>query len=87
MIDHCVSAFRKEQEEKSYRIYVTDCLKAIAENTTHLVGLDGVVEYGAKISERWIDLIEPKAKKIDQNETMTCEEIVTGIWKRMKKRR
>lgn len=29
MIEHCVSAFNKIQEEKLYRIYVTDCLKVI----------------------------------------------------------
>ena len=32
-IQHCVSLFRKEQEEKAYKIYVTECLKAMTENT------------------------------------------------------
>ena len=26
VIEHCISAFRKSQEEKAYRIYVTDAL-------------------------------------------------------------
>lgn len=27
MIDHCIAAFKKSQEEKLYRMYVTDALK------------------------------------------------------------
>lgn len=37
-IQHCVSLFRKEQEEKAYKIYITECLKVIAENTAHACG-------------------------------------------------
>ena len=33
MIDHCVAAFRKEQEEEAFKVYVTDCLSAIVHNT------------------------------------------------------
>ena len=36
-MEHCVSAFKVKQEEKAYRIYVTDSLKAISEGK-HLVG-------------------------------------------------
>ena len=28
VIDHCISAFRQSQEEKLFRVYVTDCLRA-----------------------------------------------------------
>ena len=34
MIEHCISAFRKLQEEKSYRIYVTDALYYLARLNT-----------------------------------------------------
>ena len=30
IIEHCVSAFNKLQEEKIYRIYVTDTLKSLS---------------------------------------------------------
>lgn len=30
MIEHCISAFRKFQEEKAYKIYVTDALYHLA---------------------------------------------------------
>ena len=29
VIDHCVSAFLEEQQAKSYRVYITDTLRAI----------------------------------------------------------
>ena len=50
MIDHCVSALSISQQEKMYRIYVTDCLKYLTENTMHLVGTNGVVDYGIKMT-------------------------------------
>ena len=37
VIEHCINEFNKKQIEKSYQIYVTDALQAIAENTTHLL--------------------------------------------------
>ena len=32
--EHCMSAFNQMQEEKQYRIYVTDCLKILTGGTT-----------------------------------------------------
>ena len=82
VIDYCVSALSINQQEKMYRIYITDCLKYLTENTTHLVGVNGVVDYGIKMTERWIDLREKKPQKVadNPNETKTTEEIVDGIW-------
>lgn len=70
MIDHCVSAFRKEQEEKAYRIYVTDGIKAIVENTAKFAG-------GTIIKERYINLVKPK-----KEETRTTKDIIDGIKKK-----
>lgn len=50
-----------------YRIYVTDALRVVAENTAKFVG-------GRSIEKRYIDVIEPK-KKDDR----TCEEITADI--------
>lgn len=88
MIEHCISLFSKRQKEKAYRIYVTDCLKTIAENTTHLMGIQGVVDYGSTMPERWVDLVSPdieKQKKIEEFNNMSTDEIVDGIWNRAKK--
>lgn len=81
----CISLFEKYQEEKSYRIYITDCLQTIAENTTHIMGMNGVVDYGRKMTMRWLDLIEPKKKKPDLNETMSCDQIVDKIWNKIER--
>lgn len=88
MIDYCVSAFSKRQEDKAYRIYVTDCLKAIAENGTHLVGASGVVDYGSKMNMRFYDIItpDPEDKHEEVEDTRTTEEIVNSVWEGMNKR-
>ena len=67
----------KLREERLYRIYVTDSLKAISENTTHFLGMNDIVEYGSFISVRWIDLLEPQEIVEDDR---SCEEIVHDIW-------
>ena len=82
-----MSAFLKKQEEKAYRVYITDCLKAISENGTHLVGMNGVVDYGSKMNARWYDLVYPEKQPEEEKEdTRTCEEIVDSVWSGMNKR-
>lgn len=89
MIEHCISLFHKNQIEKIYRIYITDCLQAIAENTTHLMSLrQGVIDYGSKMQSRWMDLAYSdveKLKKIDEFNAKTTDEVVDGIWNNIKK--
>ena len=82
MIDHCVSAFSKKQQEKLYKVYVTDCLQSIADNTTHIMSMDGVVDYGMKIKDRWIDLAEHKKDppKEKQEDNRPINEVVNEIW-------
>ena len=86
MIEHCISFFQKENREKAYRIYVTDALKAIAENTTHVLTANGMEDYGIRLNHRWIDLVEtpkeePQEKKNEQS-NLSCQEIANGIWER-----
>lgn len=50
-----------------YRIYVTDALRVIAENTAKFVG-------GRSIERRYIDVVEPK-----KQDNRTCEEITADI--------
>ena len=57
----------KESLEKAYRIYVTDCLKYISENTSKASG-------GTSIAKRFIDIIERPPE-----ETRTSEEIIDGV--------
>lgn len=77
MIDHVAAFFRKEQEEKRYRAYVTDALKALTENTTNrLIPGVGEVSYGAYMPTRWLkEAQEPE-------DTRTGDEIAEEIIRR-----
>ena len=58
---------------------------AIAENTTHLVGMQGVVDYGRTIKTRWIDLINtPPEKPQEPEDNRPSEEIAADIWERIR---
>lgn len=74
IIEHCAAEINRSHHEKSYQIYVTDTLKAIAENTAR------TVKNGATMTKRWIDVIEPP--KPIKEDNRSCEEIVSGIWAR-----
>ena len=83
VIDHCASVYLERREERLYRIYVTDALKAIAENTTHYLGADDMFDYGASLSLRWIEALEPQQEEeiIDDR---SCEEVAHSIWERIR---
>lgn len=72
--DFCIASFQREQEEKAYKIYVTDALKAITENTAHALISDGV-----GMSVRYADIINPKP--VDNR---TEEEIIDHIKNKLK---
>ena len=81
MIDHCIAEFKKSQAEKVYKAYITDALKAIADNTAHhvLPGY-GAVEYGSIMQKRWLDVIDPPPPPKEDNRP--ANEIAADIWKR-----
>lgn len=82
MIEHCVSEYLIRREEKMYRIYVTDALKVLAENTTHYQGAEEMFDYGSTLTVRWIELFEPR--KEEPTDNRSCEEIVHDIWERIR---
>lgn len=90
MIDHCVSTFFHKQEEKAFRIYVSDALQAITQNTTHFLTNKGIQDYGSSLGKRWIDIVTPPEKpkektlKEMEEELKPCEEIAADIWKRIR---
>lgn len=58
---------------------------AIAENTTHLLGMQGVVDYGKTIKKRWLDVLEPPPEKPEEPEdNRSSEEIADDIWSRIR---
>lgn len=50
MIDFCVAAFSKDEEEKVYRAYLTDALMAISHNTA------GFAAEGQVMTQRFAEL-------------------------------
>lgn len=88
MIEHCISALNydreREKERKSFEMYVTDALMAISENSTHLVGFEGVIDYGKSIHDRWIDIYEDRPIEPQEIDDRPCEEIAEDIWARIR---
>lgn len=83
-MEHCISSLKLDNEEKAFKVYVSDALMAIAENTTHIVGMQGVVDYGKTIKTRWIDILNPPPKPKEDNRP--ADVIAADIWNRINKR-
>lgn len=69
MIDYCISLFKKKQEEKSYRVYVTEMLRGLAK------------AHGLDISMTYLDMITPPK----QEEEKTADEVIYNIRQKLKK--
>lgn len=82
MIEHCISSLKLNKEERQYRVYITDALMAIAENTSHVQGREGIIEYGRVIKSRWIDLLEPPSEIPEDNRP--SEDIARDMWSRIR---
>jgi len=85
-VECCMAAFRRKQEERLYRAYVTDALKYIAENSArYAVPGVGMVEHGTTLAKRWIDLTDapaPEPKKPE--DTRPAAEVAADIWTRIR---
>ena len=68
VVDYCIARFKQKQEEKQYRVYVTDALMTIANNVANFGG-------GNKIMTRYIDLGKPQ-------DTRTGNEIAVDVMTR-----
>ena len=51
VMDYCMALFRRQNREMAFKVYVTDALKAIAENTAKFVG-------GNYMKHRFYDFFE-----------------------------
>ena len=68
VVDYCISRYKHKQEEKQFRVYITDALMTIANNVANFGG-------GNKIVTRYIDLDKPQ-------DTRTGNEIAVDVMKR-----
>ena len=67
---YAMARYQSQQRDLAYRIYVTDCLRIISENTAKMGG-------GSYITAKFVDIINPKPV-----EKRTGEEIAADIIKR-----
>ena len=67
---YAAARFNQHQRDLAYRIYITDCLRIISENTAKIGG-------GSYITAKFPDIINPKP--VDNR---TGEEIAADIIKR-----
>lgn len=62
-----MARLNEKARNEAYRIYVTDALRLVAENTARYAS-------GNYIKARYIDVVEPK-----KQDNRTCEEITADI--------
>ena len=67
---YAVARYKTYQREVAYRIYVTDCLRIISENTAKTVN-------GTYITRRYVDIFNPHVQ-----ENRTGEEIAAEVIKK-----
>ena len=67
---YAMARFNQHQRDLAYRIYVTDCLRIISENTAKIGG-------GSYITAKFADIINQKP-----DDNRTGEEIAADIIKR-----
>lgn len=75
VIEHCIAFFRRQQKEQMYRVYITDALKAIAENTSRMYG-------GVSIKTRYADIIGDE--NTHREEKRTPDQIIDHIRNKLK---
>lgn len=75
----------QELQDKLLHIYITDSLKTIAENTSKMpVPGIGVVDYGAVLTKRWVNLLDPPKEEKVEEDPRSCREITADIFKRIR---
>ena len=70
MIDHVLALLRQEAKETQLRVYITDSLQLIAENTAKMV-------QGKYIPTRWADTLKPQ-----ENDNRSSDEIAADVIRR-----
>jgi len=68
--DTCIAFFRNKCHKQAFEIYVTDALKAIADNTCRAYG-------GGTMKQRFADYLHPQ--KVNDSPVQSASEIIAGI--------
>lgn len=84
---YVVARLEQESRDQAYRIFVTEALKAITENTAHYVGMSGLVKAGMTLTKSYQDILNPdqRTREAKKEETRSGEEIISDIKNKLKK--
>lgn len=74
---YALARLRKEDEERAYRFYVTDCLKMISRNTAAALR-----EGGQYISLRYSEMISRKAPPKPESGAEIAARVITAVCSR-----
>lgn len=64
--------YNDAQRQEIYKIYVSDALRIISENTAKIAG-------GNYIKKRYVELVEPEIKKQKKEDNRTAKEIIDDV--------
>lgn len=79
---HIISEYNKQNELRILKIYLTDSLKIITENTAL------IANGGNTFSKRYIDIVEPDNDVIEcENPEETAEQVISEFRQTMKEMR
>ena len=67
VIDYCIAFLIRQKKEQEYKYYITDTLKAIADNTAHLGGVSITKRYFDIDNEQPVSTKEQSADEIKNN--------------------
>lgn len=83
VIDHVLIEIKRLNEEKSYKIYISDALHAVVNNSAQVAAEQRSY---ISIKKRWIDVITPQKHSQKVDDSRSCKEIVSDMWKRIRKK-
>lgn len=78
IIEHCITYCREKYQGDAYRFYITDSLRAIANNTSHLR------EGGMEIKLRFCELVE-ETEADDEKPQVTGEQVVNHYKEKLRR--
>lgn len=75
VVDHCIASLNKQRKEQKFRVYLTDVVKMIAENTAKMA-------QGTMPVRRYADIMMEDTygyKKAEKKKPQTTKEVVNSI--------
>lgn len=79
ILDHCVNHLKKTSEETALKVYITDALKAVAENTGKFV------KGGMTMRRRFVDVINNVPEESKEDSQKRADDIIARMKNKLAK--